>query len=225
METPLRVTERIKQAMGILERRIATLPSPSPEDSADIRRLLEMKNDNTITFENADKLSALFRKLKLSAEDHSGYLFELLEGSEISFPEEKEVENRNPAFLRKLEDLQLKQDRLLLFGPPKEKDSGMKSLTMELGLGVNILLLMGTSFFVLYWAGKTAFPDSDVIPVIMGAMGLIGILVIETILLIAREERVAMWNNKAAKKEKKKYQAPTSKEAPKQAPRRRRGFT
>eukprot|EP00469_Lotharella_globosa_P013740 CAMPEP_0167775266 /NCGR_PEP_ID=MMETSP0111_2-20121227/2457_1 /TAXON_ID=91324 /ORGANISM="Lotharella globosa, Strain CCCM811" /LENGTH=188 /DNA_ID=CAMNT_0007665149 /DNA_START=68 /DNA_END=634 /DNA_ORIENTATION=+ len=142
-----------------------------------------------ITFDDVRKLSKVYKLLKLQSKDHRGYIHELLEDSEVSFPEEIEEDNRDPAFLKKLEQLRMKAEHEYYFGPTQVKDEGVKSLSMELGIGLNIILLMGTSFFVMYYAGLKAFPDSKVIPVLMGAGGLVGILIIETVLIIMRDER------------------------------------
>uniref|UniRef100_A0A7S2XK32 Uncharacterized protein n=1 Tax=Lotharella oceanica TaxID=641309 RepID=A0A7S2XK32_9EUKA len=152
MAVPLRMTPRIQETLRLLEAKVAVLPCCPPEEEDDIRRLIRMKEaEERITFDDVRKLSKIFRKLQLESKHHNGYIHELLEDSEVSFPEEVEEDNRDPAFLRRLEQLRLKAEHEYYFGPAKVKDEGAKSITMELGLGLNIILLMGTSFFVMYY--------------------------------------------------------------------------
>mmetsp|Transcript_17546 Transcript_17546/g.24498 ORF Transcript_17546/g.24498 Transcript_17546/m.24498 type:complete len:217 (+) Transcript_17546:3-653(+) len=185
------LTERMRSAVKAIVTRVASLPH-APAGKEDMVKRLGAKikrDDDVISFSDVREISEIFRKLKLEAKEHHGYVHELLQGSQVHFVEEEKKDDRDPEFIRWLEKMQIKADRELIFGPKREKDAGAKSVTMELGLGLNIILLMLSSFFVLYTGGQQAFPDSKVIPVLMGAAGLVGILVIETILIIARDER------------------------------------
>mmetsp|Transcript_33272 Transcript_33272/g.54063 ORF Transcript_33272/g.54063 Transcript_33272/m.54063 type:complete len:255 (+) Transcript_33272:44-808(+) len=185
------LTDRMRSAMKAIITRVAALPH-APTGKEDVVKRLGAKikrDDDVISFSDVREISEIFHKLRLEARDHKGYVHQLLKGSQIHFVEEEKKDDRDPDFIRWLEKMQIKADRELIFGPQREKDAGAKSVTMELGLGLNIILLMLSSFFVLYTGGQQAFPDSKIIPVLMGAAGLVGILIVETILIIARDER------------------------------------
>uniref|UniRef100_A0A7S2U379 Uncharacterized protein n=1 Tax=Lotharella oceanica TaxID=641309 RepID=A0A7S2U379_9EUKA len=190
MAVPLRMTPRIQETLRLLEAKVAVLPCCPPEEEDDIRRLIRMKEaEERITFDDVRKLSKIFRKLQLESKHHNGYIHELLEDSEVSFPEEVEEDNRDPAFLRRLEQLRLKAEHEYYFGPAKVKDEGAK-------------------------AGLKAFPNNKVIPVLMGAGGLVGILIVETVLIIMRDERenIQRKNKEAANKARHLGELSTSKQ-------------
>lgn len=55
--------------------------------------------------------------------------------------------------------------------------------------GVNTLVLMATGFILCYVLGKSVF-SGELMPVVCGLVGLVGVMVLETVLMAVREEKV-----------------------------------
>lgn len=183
----------------------------APEQAERLQKAKAARDTENVSLDDVKAVASLFREF--GCEGPGGYLHELLEDSQLEFPAEPpREEKRDPAFLRRLEELRIKAERLELFGPEKVERASMGSIRMELGLGLNIVILMGTSFFVMYYVGNKMFPGNKVYPTLLGAAGMVGILVIETILIITRDERSNIAGKTAAKRDRRRLRSEAARE-------------
>jgi uncharacterized membrane protein YuzA (DUF378 family) len=75
---------------------------------------------------------------------------------------------------------------------------GMRSLALDLGVGLNMIALMATGFFVFYLLGQRLGGGSKLVPVVSGLVGLVGAMLVETILFMIREEKAAALRKRRA---------------------------
>jgi len=143
----------------------------------------------------------------------SGYVYELCRGSRPFIPPPPRRQ-RDPAFLRYLEEQRFKQERReylkmvedLPGNKPMSRDesfgSSYASASRELGQGLNVLTLMATGFVVFYYIGSNFFSGNKVMPAMCGLLGLVGALLLEVCLFVVREQKGEMMKEQQEKMEK-----------------------
>jgi len=96
---------------------------------------------------------------------------------------------------RKQEERQYQQMMIGSSGPLtikssiSEGKSSAGSALNEAGVGLNILVLMATGFILFWYAGRSIFPSQPIMPTICGLVGMIGAMILETLLLIIRDQK------------------------------------
>lgn len=79
-----------------------------------------------------------------------------------------------------------------------QEPEGMRSLALDLGVGLNMIALMATGFFVFYLLGQRLGGGNKLVPVVSGLVGLVGAMLVETILFMIREEKAAALRKRRA---------------------------
>jgi len=189
-----------------IESTINKLKQLKVNEANNFSEVLKLK---TINLKQAQQLSVLIRSRLKELEgieslgtSWNGWVHELCINSDLHIPPKPE-RKKSPEFQaylekmkRKQEDMQYKQmsktvNSSSFSTSPSSiiKDAEFSSLSKELGVGLNIIVLMATGFIVFWYVGKSIYKDDTVKPVFLGLIGLIGALLIETVLLIIREQK------------------------------------
>jgi len=163
-----------------------------------------------------------------NSDSMSGYLHDLIEGSEI-YVHPPLVRKKSPEFEAELARIRQKTEVreyqsmvkgktdtsiMSLINENKltnKNKGGIGSLISEMSVGLNVVILMGTMFFVFYYIGKHQF-NNDVKALICGLAGMIGTLLVEAILIIVRDQKKTMreqYTEQVREKEEKERVAKT----------------
>lgn len=153
---------------------------------------------------------------KNSAEAPSFYLQDLLHGGlplphvhyeDLRRRKEDKSHQPDPEIMEYLNTLRKKQARRELEGilgngahgkqgPQDGLGAALKDMHVQLGMGINVILLMITGFIVCWWIGKQAFGSEDdrsgfggVGAILSGLTGMVAVMVVEMGLFVIREQR------------------------------------
>jgi len=164
----------------------------------------------SICFGDIQVLSHLYRglseeeKAPTQAQCGLGYVHELAKGCElfVQAPVPKHRPAALEAHLRRVRKKLDKED-FENTGKPKKIPMRMKQEYDSLNFmsfGVNTLVLMATGFILCYVLGKSIF-SGELMPVVCGLVGLVSVMVLETVLMAVREEKIDLRVNQLAEAE------------------------
>jgi len=130
---------------------------------------------------------------------------ELLRGSSLAPPPAPAKPAADPALAASLERIRAKVarreiDQLLGRRPGAEAASGgifsgFSHVTKDLSVAANIILMMVTGYVAMYYVGRMLFQHDPVLQKGFGIIGIVGALVVETVLLAIRDNTQQRWEN------------------------------
>ncbi|XP_059440817.1 uncharacterized protein LOC132173361 [Corylus avellana] len=135
-------------------------------------------------------------------------LIQLFSGSEFVFtsPKPREKSEELKARLRKLEELAERnayQELVKDITPKKDDTEPFSSYKDQLGFGLHVVVMMFTSYLVGYAAFRALFNHSPAMNAAGGILGLVGGMLVETLLFIIRTSNQDHRSSSSASKLKK----------------------
>jgi len=135
-------------------------------------------------------------------------LIQLFSGSEFVFtsPKPREKSEELKARLRKLEELAERnayQELVKDITPKKDATEPFSSYKDQLGFGLHVVVMMFTSYLVGYAAFRALFNHSPAMNAAGGILGLVGGMLVETLLFIIRTSNQDHRSSSSASKLKK----------------------
>ena len=142
----------------------------------------------------------------------AGYVHELVRGSSIApvtNPDAPPV--YSPAVAANLERIRAKvakREINLLLGKRADGTSGKEDgifggfshVTKDLSIAANIIMMMVTGFVVMWYVGRMLYQHNTALQMGFGAVGVVGVLAIETVLLAIRDNKQERWEKEQAVK-------------------------